>query len=299
MAKKEMIGKTFNYLTVLEEIKERDKYNKIYYKCICKCGKEVINTGIAIRSGAVNSCGCLSNERKRSKDIIGSKFGRLTPYEAVKKNNRWYYKCRCECGNEAVIRGDSLKDGKTTSCGCERNIAVSKRHKKNIIGNVFGKLTAIEEVGKSKSGNIRYKCLCECGNETIVNGNHLRRGDIQSCGCTLSRANLMTRNILESLKVNFEQEKKFDDCKYKDVLSFDFHLIDLNILIELDGEQHFKERTFGSSEQDAKIKFAETVIRDAIKNSYCEDNNIKLIRIPFWEFGNLNEIISNIATVND
>ena len=54
----------------------------------------------------------------------------------------------------------------------------------------FGRLTAKEPVGKAKDGSLRWRCECECGNETIVTSCDLRkRGTkpqhrpIRSCGC--------------------------------------------------------------------------------------------------------------------
>ena len=60
----------------------------------------------------------------------------------------------------------------------------------------------------------------------------------------------------------------------------------LNLIIEFDGEQHFKPK-FGEKE------FYEIVYHDAIKNSYCEDNNINLLRIPFWNIEFIEEIVKN------
>jgi hypothetical protein len=56
--------------------------------------------------------------------------------------------------------------------------------KKIEIGNKFGKLLAIEEVKERRSGGIRYKCLCECGNTHEAFATHLRRGLITHCGCS-------------------------------------------------------------------------------------------------------------------
>ncbi len=57
-----MIGKKFNMLTVLEECNERDKRNKIMYKCQCDCGNIVIVNGNNLRSGNSKSCGCLNHK---------------------------------------------------------------------------------------------------------------------------------------------------------------------------------------------------------------------------------------------
>ena len=52
-----------------------------------------------------------------------------------------------------------------------------------MIGKKFGKLTVIEDAGRSPRRYILWKCRCECGNETIVTSNNLRSGNTKSCGC--------------------------------------------------------------------------------------------------------------------
>ncbi len=47
----------------------------------------------------------------------------------------------------------------------------------------FGKLTAIAAVGYSKSGNVIWHCVCDCGNTTNVIGSKLINGHTKSCGC--------------------------------------------------------------------------------------------------------------------
>lgn len=53
--------------------------------------------------------------------MIGNKFGKLTVIEELKtrsKNGHKLYKCLCDCGNIKIVRGDTLKNGKSQSCGC-------------------------------------------------------------------------------------------------------------------------------------------------------------------------------------
>jgi len=85
-----------------------------------------------------------------------------------------------------------------------------------------------------------------------------------------------------------ETQKTFDDCKDKRKLAFDFYLKDFNILVEYDGEQHFRPVSFGAqTNEDAINRYKYTVFHDDIKNKYCKLNNIPLIRIPYWEFEEL------------
>lgn len=60
--------------------------------------------------------GLISNKRL---DITNHRFGRLVAVELKEiKNKRTYWLCQCDCGNEAVILLDSLRAGRTKSCGC-------------------------------------------------------------------------------------------------------------------------------------------------------------------------------------
>lgn len=53
----------------------------------------------------------------------------------------------------------------------------------DMTGRRFNRLLVIERAENSSTGASRWKCLCDCGNETIVEGRHLRSGKVQSCGC--------------------------------------------------------------------------------------------------------------------
>lgn len=53
----------------------------------------------------------------------------------------------------------------------------------DLTGQVFGRLTVIREVEKDKHGKPKWLCRCECGNKRIIQGNHLRSGETNSCGC--------------------------------------------------------------------------------------------------------------------
>lgn len=126
----------------------------------------------------------MTNKHISSMDLTGRKFGRLTVIKRAEKSKngvvRW--KCKCECGNEKTVIVYQLINGHTQSCGC-LNKEISKERGMNLTGMKFGRLTVIERVEYSKTGRIRWKCKCDCGNEKIINGQHLRAGNIKSCGC--------------------------------------------------------------------------------------------------------------------
>lgn len=54
---------------------------------------------------------------------------------------------------------------------------------KDLTGMRFGKLVVQEQAGKDKYGKILWRCICECGAETVTLGRHLVNGHCKSCGC--------------------------------------------------------------------------------------------------------------------
>ena len=110
--------------------------------------------------------------------------------------------------------------------------------------------------------------------------------------CNTYKGEEKIKLYLKENNVSFTQQKTFKDCKYKALLKFDFYLPDHRALIEFDGEQHFKPVQFaGISLKKAEDNFKEQLIKDAIKDKYCEDNNIELIRIQYTEFDRIEEIL--------
>lgn len=118
------------------------------------------------------------------KDLTGMKFGRLTVVErrGSDKSGIAMWLCRCECGNEVVVRGSYLRNGSTTSCGCYSRERASENIKDET-GNKYERLTVIERHGNNKCRDALWLCKCECGNKIIVRGSDLRNGHTTSCGC--------------------------------------------------------------------------------------------------------------------
>jgi len=107
--------------------------------------------------------------------------------------------------------------------------------------------------------------------------NHLCGRGCPSCKTSNGEREIM--KILESNNVNYTYQKKFEKCKNIKNLPFDFYLEDYSICVEFDGEQHYKATEyFGGEKTFEKIK-----IRDKIKEKFCQENNLKLIRIRFDE----------------
>lgn len=99
-------------------------------------------------------------------------------------------------------------------------------------------------------------------------------------------------NILQQNGYNVSFQKRFNDCKDKNPLPFDIYINDKNTVIEYDGEQHYKPIPRGNMSIDDAIEALElTKYHDDIKTKYCIKNKINIIRIPYWEADNIENIL--------
>lgn len=126
--------------------------------------------------------------RKNAIDLTGKKFGSWTVEEYL-GHQKWL--CKCECGTTKEVGGQSLRDGKSTSCGCkridilrEKGLFVKPRPLRDITEQTFGYLTALERVEDERKGSY-WLCRCVCGKKKIVNLSDLASGATKSCGCKI------------------------------------------------------------------------------------------------------------------
>lgn len=275
----DLTGQKYNKLTVIKRV-ENNTSNKVSWLCKCDCGNETIVDSNSLRTGNTKSCGCLNHT---TIDITGQRFGNLTAICQVPKPTKYktpgaYWKCKCDCGNEVIHALNYLQSGDSTSCG-KCTYAFVKRQiakRDNISGQKYGMLTAIEPL-YVRGRSWYWRCKCDCGNEHITSARSLKTSKYPSCGC--NKMSFGVRTISELLQQNnyfFIKEFRFDDCKNKLTLPFDFY-VNNHFLIEYDGEQHFKPIFTQSS-------FELTQQNDIIKNEYCKTHNIPLIRIPYWHY---------------
>lgn len=98
----------------------------------------------------------------------------------------------------------------------------------------------------------------------------------------MSKGEIYIADWLNEQGIDFFKEYVFPDCKYKNVLRFDFYIPSYNTAIEFDGEGHYMPICFGGiSLEQAEDNFELYRLRDEIKNNYCQEHNINLIRIGY------------------
>lgn len=154
-------------------------------------------------------------------------------------------------------------------------------------------------IGKYKGKNIKILFYHnECGRYFEMTPDKFIQGH-RCTQCSESKGEAKVRKILTKNKLEFATQYRFNDCRgEKYPLPFDFAIFNnkkLYCLIEFDGEQHFKPINFnGIDSERANELYYKTVKRDKIKNDYCKENQIKLIRIPYWE-KDIEKIILNMG----
>ena len=144
----------------------------------------------------------------------------------------------------------------------------------DITNQRFGKLIALHPTDKRLGTSIIWECKCYCGNICFISCAHLKNGDTQSCGCnSSSKGEKIIEKILKENNVHYEKEKIFSKLGK---MRFDFY-VDNKYIIEFDGKQHFNNNGYFESQQEIHK-------RDLLKNKYCFDNNILIIRIIQWDY---------------
>lgn len=152
---------------------------------------------------------------------------------------------------------------------------------KNIHGNRYD-YSKVEYI----KANILVDIICKKhGVFSQTPKSHLTGNGCSNCSNSIGEKKV--ESYLRDNKINFSKNKKFDDCKNKVKLRFDFYLYDINTIIEFDGIQHFKPiEYFGG-----QVKLEYTIQNDNIKNNYCLKNGIKLIRISYLDIKKIKDIL--------
>lgn len=264
-------------------------YNRL--KVICKCGNEYVvswDNFLIKKQYCCPSCGRQQSAKNHHKNkyeklMEEKQLIPLFKYRGCKYNDYYItkegYIVKTSLYN--VLRGSNFLDTIFDVCN---EYTINNIHTYINIHYPLTKFLSTEYNGvKSK-----YKFQCECGKQfetdlyNFIKGNKIR---CDCCNHSLSSLARKTEEWLNENNIEFIKEKTFEGCVYKNLLRFDYYLIKLNKLLEIDGEQHEKPVCFGGcSIEEAIQHFEETKIKDDIKNQYCIKHNIPLLRIKYTYF---------------
>lgn len=170
----------------------------------------------------------------------------------------------------------------------QRNLfRLSPDEVENRINDCGSKLLNKQEYKNQTEKNLLIECL-ECRTPFITSLRNFEQHGGQlcpNCSNSVSIGEKRIRIYLEDNNIKFEPQKWFSDCRDKKPLPFDFYLPDFNMVIEFDGRQHFGETNYFT------YSFEEIKRHDEIKNLYCKNKNIKIVRIPYWNINNIKKIL--------
>lgn len=266
------------------------------YLCECTICKNIrlVNAYKVVHNNYKHCNECKPKQLPAVTDIIGKRFGFLVVlnrednYIQPNGESKVRYRCLCDCGNTIVVMASHLSSGHTQSCGCMRVETLRRMLVKDLKNQKFGKLTVIEK-DEIKDGRQFWKCKCDCGKFTVASATSLLCQGKKSCGCIRSIAEYELSVFLDQNGIHYEQQYKFQDCKYKRTLPFDFCIKDQHgeiiMLIELHGQQHYYPFTYCEESELKMIKnYYDRIRKDKIKEEYCQENNIPLLIIKFDKF---------------
>lgn len=229
----------------------------------------------------------------------------------VMSDTKYTFAC-VNCGEDIIKSFTKFKEGQNTCEKCYRErikLKMSKSNEEYLEELRFNNIDIVPlEEYQGGDTPIKHrcpKCLSEDWTPTPTN---IISGHSNSCmGCRSSRGEDVISNYLNLRNIRYVKEYKFKDLKSSKnyYLRFDFAVFDglsevIVIIIEYDGLHHYEPIHYSRDISKNISSFERTKYNDAVKNQYCKDNNIPLLRIPYWEFENIedllnsNEIIKNI-----
>lgn len=246
----------------------------------------------------LNGTGCpkCSNRIRRNHDEYVKEVALINPNITVLENfvnttTKILHKCNIH-NVEWKSTPDSILSGHSCYlCGYEKiGIKNSKTHDEYVKElNKINKDVIVLDTYINSLTPILHKCLID-DNEWNVSPANILTG--YGCPkCKESKGEKRITTWLKNNNINFISQKKFNDCIDIKPLPFDFYLPYYNLCIEYDGEQHFKPIDFFGGQESYEY----TQRHDKIKDEYCKNNNIKLLRIPY--FKNIEEELNNFLFI--
>ena len=276
-------------LSKKEEIKNIDQYLK--FRC-GECGKEYSTTWHIFLRNDDHICNfCFKRKRARGETNTNHKDTNKFHMEAQKRGLIILDDCNIKYHSRILVQDTNGYRSLMAPNSIMRGSSFERFSVRNpyTIDNIrifaFNKgWNCIVYNQEYKGDKIPLKFMCACGNDFYVDINHFVDGKYQCNECRFRQSAIAAKVELwlNQNHIVYSKEKKFDDCKNKKPLPFDFYLDDFNACIEVDGVGHYRPVAFGGRKEEAQDIYEQRVQNDLIKTEYCKNNNIPLLRLPFW-----------------
>ncbi len=219
------IGVRVGSLTVISATESR-RQGYTVWRCRCDCGGEILLDTRYLQRATVTDCGCGSKVRPGQRDLTGLRFGKLVCVEPTDQrgpSGGVVWRCHCDCGNDCLAVSTQLTSGYKKSCGCGRkpygSQSTLKRkqgkngasHGRNVAGEYvgcrFGRLVVTAYDGKHDRQHY-WRCICDCGKETVVSQTNLQSGHTRSCGCLRQESYRNNLKLIDGTSVTMIESRK-------------------------------------------------------------------------------------------
>lgn len=205
------------------------------------------------------------------------------------KNNSQKLLIKCPLGHEWEVCYSNFQQGKRCP-KCQNVYRYTYDDVKEIIEQEGYRLLSKEYI----NNHTKLRIMCFKNHIFDMDFNHFRNHNQRCPICNISKGERKIMDWLNKNKIDYIHDEPYFKDLFGDIalLRPDFILPNYKIWIEYDGEFHFKD-SYKDGVYEKTLKY------DEIKNEYAKENNWKLIRIPYWEFDDIEEILRSYIKVND
>lgn len=238
---------------------------------------------------------CAGNIRMTQKEYIEKVFSVNKNIEVlgeyVNANTPILHKCLMHNIEWKISPSNVLKGCGCKECLKEKLHKNAKTHEQYVeeLKNINPYIEVIGTYVDAKTP-ILHRCLID-NNEWYTNPCNILYSNCGCPKCNESSGERKVRLWLEKNNISYIYQMRFKNCRDINVLPFDFYLPTYNLCIEYDDKQHFEPIKFFGGEE----KFILQQKHDKIKNEYCENNGISLLRIPYYK--NVEEELNNFLFI--
>lgn len=223
---------------------------------------------------------------RKAIDLIGQVFGDLTVIERAENDGNYaQWRCICSCGKEKIIRGTSLRNGSSQSCGCKKGRKII-----NLTGQKIGKWTVLNrEFLEDRTNDTFWKCRCECGNEKIIDGDRLRN-KISLCCSSCSQMKDITNQRFGKLVAIKNMNKKIGNymawkcqCDCGNICEVSYQQLNSGEITSCGCDKIYQNASFGEKRIEQLLNENGIFFIQEYKNDTCRflDTNA-LARFDFY-----------------
>ena len=262
----------------------------------CKCGNIFITKWAEFLRGnkkQCNDCGLKNRINLRSKDnecfvkevfeLVQYEYEILSEYKRSQSHVKFKHN---KCGNIFLMFPNSFLRGQRCPKCNKPPTKTTDSFKQEIYSLVGNEYTMLGEYKNNRTKTLIKHNKCnynwEVRPDDFLRGNRCPK-------CRNTKGERIISAWLDKYNIDYKEQYRIKECRNKRPLPFDFAIFEnnkLKLLIEYDGLLHFKQTTLNNDLNTQKL-------HDEIKNNFCKENNIKLLRIPYWKFKNIDNMLES------